>query len=139
MRKATHFVLLFTSLLLLITALVQAQISPTPSFPSADQTICAGNVPPDGTVIVATGSSPQCGGSCRGRQVDKIHGAVMVICAQQPIPIGYELQSVTSAPACNCIGEDDNAYVIRRTGPEPSTSPTPQPETNGERSSPSNR
>lgn len=77
------------------------------------QTICAGNIPPEGTIITATGNSVDCGGSCRARQIEPLRGHIMVICAQQPIPDEYEIQSVTSTPACNCLGEDDNAYVIR--------------------------
>jgi hypothetical protein len=37
----------------------------------------------------------------------------MVICAQQPIPENYSLESVTSSPSCECLGQQDNAYVIR--------------------------
>jgi hypothetical protein len=80
------------------------------------QTICAGNIPPEGTVITATGNSVDCGGSCRARQIEPVRGQIMVICAQQPIPERYEIQSVTSSPACNCLGEDDNAYVLRAIG-----------------------
>lgn len=77
------------------------------------QTICAGNIPPEGTVITATGNSVDCGGSCRARQIEPVRGQIMVICAQQPIPDEYEIQSVTTSPACNCLGEEDNAYVLR--------------------------
>ena len=80
------------------------------------QTICAGNIPPEGTVITATGNSVDCGGSCRARQIEPIRGQIMVVCAQQPIPDRYEIQSVTTSPACNCLGEDDNAYVLRAVG-----------------------
>ena len=38
----------------------------------------------------------------------------MVICAGQSIPQYYETESTTTVPACNCIGDEDNAYVIRR-------------------------
>jgi len=86
--------------------------APTPSEASG-QTICAGNIPPEGTIITATGNSVDCGGSCRARQIEPLHGHIMVICAQQPIPDNYEIQSLTTTPACNCIGEEDNAYVIR--------------------------
>jgi hypothetical protein len=33
----------------------------------------------------------------------------------QPIPDGYELENLTSVPACDCVGAQDNAYVIRET------------------------
>ncbi|HXN87091.1 MAG TPA: hypothetical protein VN867_13540, partial [Candidatus Binataceae bacterium] len=86
------------------------------------QIICAGNIPPEGTIITATGNSVECGGSCRARRIEQVHGHIMVICAQQPVPDNYEIQSLTSTPACNCLGEEDNAYVIRAvTG----TLPTP--------------
>ena len=86
---------------------------PAPPPGPSGQTICAGNIPPEGTIITATGNSVDCGGSCRARQIEPLHGHIMVICAQQPIPDNYEIQSVTTTPACNCIGEEDNAYVIR--------------------------
>ncbi|MHB8381112.1 MAG: hypothetical protein ACYDC3_02055 [Candidatus Binataceae bacterium] len=38
----------------------------------------------------------------------------MVICAHQPVPEGYALDSVTTSPDCRCLGDEDNAYVIRR-------------------------
>jgi hypothetical protein len=37
------------------------------------------------------------------------------ICAGQPLPDGYELENLTSVPACDCVGAQDNAYVIRET------------------------
>lgn len=88
-------------------------------------TICAGNVPPEGMVIASTGNSVICGGSCRSRQVIPIKGAIMVICAQQPIPKDYEIQSVTTSPSCMCLGDDDNAFVIRAAN---GTLPTPLPQ-----------
>ncbi len=86
---------------------------PFPSKPNA-LIICAGDVPPDDMVITATGTSVTCAGSCRSRQIEPVDGPVMVICADQPIPKFYETQSVTTLPACNCIADQDNAYVIRR-------------------------
>jgi hypothetical protein len=91
----------------------QAAPEPTPAFELGGQTICAGNIPPEGTIITATGNSVDCGGSCRARRIEPLHGHIMVICAQQPIPDDYEIQSLTTTPMCNCIGEEDNAYVIR--------------------------
>lgn len=41
---------------------------------------------------------------------------VIKICAGQPIPKGYVLESLTTTPACECVGSDDNAYVIRYVG-----------------------
>ena len=75
--------------------------------------VCAGNTPPSGTVITATGSSPVCSGSCQARKVQPVNGDIMIICAQQPIPPNYVLESVTSTPQCKCLGDHDNAYVIR--------------------------
>jgi len=39
---------------------------------------------------------------------------MMVICGGQPIPDDYEIESITTTPRCGCLGEHDNAYVIRR-------------------------
>ena len=96
----------------------QANPEATPSFEPSGQTICAGNIPPEGTIITATGNSIDCGGSCRARRIQPLHGHIMVICSQQPIPDNYEIQSVTTTPSCNCIGEEDNAYVFAPS-PEP--------------------
>ena len=112
---------LFILVNLLIAATVSGQTMPPgnpgpqpfPSKPNA-LTICAGNVPPDNMVITATGNSPQCAGSCRARQVEPVEGPVMIICSGQPLPEFYEIESVTSTPACTCLSEEDNAYVIRR-------------------------
>ena len=95
------------------------------SFPTKPNalTICAGNVPPENMVITATGTSFTCSGSCRSRQIEPAQGPIMVICAGQPIPQYYETESVTNSPACNCLGDQDNAYVIRRV----SSAPTPTP------------
>jgi hypothetical protein len=97
---------------------------PFPSKPNA-LTICAGDVPPDDMVVTASGTSVTCAGSCRSRQIEPVDGPVMVICAGQPIPRFYETQSVTTVPACNCIADQDNAYVIRRG----IGAPTPTPAT----------
>jgi hypothetical protein len=48
----------------------------------------------------------------------------MVICAGQPIPQYYETESTTTTAACNCIGEEDNAYVIRRMNGAPTPTPS---------------
>ena len=81
----------------------------------AESTICAGNLPPEGMVITAAGTSEICPGACRTRVTEPAESLIMVICADQPVPSGYELESITSVPACSCIAEQDNAYVIRRT------------------------
>ena len=83
--------------------------APTPQT----EVICAGDRPPSGTVITATGTSSICSGSCRARQIQPPQGDVMVICAHQPIPDGYILDSVTTTPDCACAGDKDNAYMIR--------------------------
>ena len=125
--------LLFVSIIVLLASTAASQTSavrPAPaasslSFPTKPQAliICAGNVPPDNMAITATGTSYTCSGSCRSRQVEPVWGPIMVICAGQPIPQYYETESITSTPACDCLGEQDNAYVIRRL----STAPTPSP------------
>jgi len=83
---------------------------------AAGPNMCAGNLPPEGMVITATGSSDSCPGSCRARQTELAQLAIMVICEGQPIPDGYEIEEFTSTPACDCLGDQDNAYVIRRLG-----------------------
>jgi len=113
----------FISLILLVGASALGQTLPEsqnpntelpfPSKPNA-LVVCAGDVPPDDMVITATGTSVTCAGSCRSRQIEPVEGPVMVICAGQPIPRYWETQSVTTLPACNCIADQDNAYVIRR-------------------------
>jgi hypothetical protein len=81
---------------------------------AGDETICAGNVPADGSVITATGTTSFCDGSCRARVTEPADGPVMVICTGQPIPDQYEIESITTTPLCACLGERDNAYIIRR-------------------------
>ena len=94
--------------------------------------VCAGNVPPENMVITATGTSFTCSGSCRSREVEPAQGPIMIICAGQPIPQFYETESVTSSPACNCLGDQDNAYVIRRLNTAPTPSPAQSPMLQGE-------
>jgi hypothetical protein len=118
--------LLIAFFFLFATSPVHAQF-PTPLPREPQQTICAGNTPPEGMIITETGNSPICGGSCRSRQIERVHGGIMVICAQQPLPHNYEIQSVTSNPACSCLGDEDNAYVIRaKNGTLPTPTPLPQ-------------
>lgn len=64
--------------------------------------------------MIKTGTNELCGGSCRARTLAPVVGAIMIICAQQPIPPGYSLDSVTSTPDCRCLGDGENAYVIRK-------------------------
>jgi len=136
---------LFIPIILLIAASVVGQTLPetlppqslpatqsppaTQSLPAKPNTLsmCAGDVPPENMVITATGTSVICAGSCRGRLVEPVEGPVMVICAGQPIPQYYETESVTTSPACNCIGDQDNAYVIRRRNDAPAPTPTVLP------------
>jgi hypothetical protein len=99
---------------------------PFPSKPNA-LVICAGDVPPEDMVITATGTSVTCAGACRSRQIEPVDGPVMVICAGQPIPKFWETQSVTTLPACNCIADQDNAYVIRRGAGAPTPTPAAFP------------
>jgi hypothetical protein len=111
----------------------QPQVTATPlPFPTRPDAliICAGNVPPENMAITATGTSFTCSGSCRSRQVDLVEGPIMIICAGQPIPQYYETESITSSPACNCLGDQDNAYVIRRLATAPSPTPTQTQESN---------
>lgn len=104
---------------------------PTPGATSTPQravVICAGNTAPAGTVVTATGSSPVCSGSCQARKIQPVRGDIMIICARQPIPRNYVLESVTTAPRCNCLGDQDNAYVIRlATTPTPTSTPLGAP------------
>jgi hypothetical protein len=122
---------LFILLILSIVTSAMAQ-APTPEPPNPQTmpekpnaiTICAGNVPPQDMVITATGTSSNCAGSCRARTVEPVQGPIMVICAGQPIPHYYETESTTTTPACNCIGDEDNAYVIRRMNNAPTPTPS---------------
>jgi hypothetical protein len=89
--------------------------SPTPYRAAAQpQVACAGDVIPAHTVITATGTSSRCLGQCTARQFQRVHGELMVICAHQAIPRGYTIDSYTTTAKCACLGEQDNAYVIRK-------------------------
>ncbi len=78
------------------------------------QIACSEDVLPEKMVITATGTSPVCRGSCRARRLEPVRGSMMIICANQPIPKDYDLDSVTTTPDCQCLGNEDNAYVIRK-------------------------
>ncbi|MGH7838522.1 MAG: hypothetical protein ACREQC_11970, partial [Candidatus Binataceae bacterium] len=78
--------------------------------------LCADDTVPDGVAITATGTATSCAGACRARRTEPVCGAVVKICAGQPIPRGYILDSITSMPACACLAAEDNAYVIRYVG-----------------------
>jgi hypothetical protein len=80
--------------------------------------VCADDVVPFGTAVTATGTAPSCDGSCRAREIKPVCGLVMKICAGQPVPRGYVLDSITSMPGCQCLGHDNDAYVIRYIGPD---------------------
>ena len=82
------------------------------------EVLCADDLVPPGMVVTATGTAPSCDGSCRAREIKPVCGLVMKICAGQPIPKGYTLDSITSMPGCQCLGYEDDAYVIRYTGPD---------------------
>jgi hypothetical protein len=88
-----------------------------PAYVSAE-VLCADDVVPFGMAVTATGTAPSCDGSCRAREISPVCGLVMKICAGQPIPKDYTLDSITSMPGCQCLGFDDDAYVIRYTGPD---------------------
>jgi hypothetical protein len=80
------------------------------------EVICADDVAPKGMIIAATGTAASCAGACRAREMKPACGPIIKICAGQPIPKGYILESITTTPACECVGSDDNAYVIRYVG-----------------------
>jgi hypothetical protein len=82
------------------------------------EVLCADDLVPFGMAVTATGTAPSCDGSCRAREIKPVCGLVMKICAGQPIPKGYTLDSITSLPGCQCLGYDEDAYVIRYTGPD---------------------
>ena len=84
--------------------------------PALAELVCADDLLPEGMVVTATGTSPSCAGSCRAREMKPVCGPVMKICASQPIPKGYVLDSITTTPGCQCVGAEDNAYVIRYVG-----------------------
>jgi hypothetical protein len=98
----------------LAASLIIAALLPVKSI-AAGPTICAGNIPPDGMVITATGTSDSCPRLCRARDTQPAQLSITVICAGQAIPDGYELENLTSVPACDGVGAQDNAYVIRET------------------------
>jgi hypothetical protein len=77
------------------------------------EVLCADDIVPAGMAVTATGTAASCAGACRAREVEPACGPVMKICAGQPVPAGYVLDSITTMPACQCLGSQDNAYVIR--------------------------
>jgi hypothetical protein len=83
---------------------------------ASGEIVCADDLAPEGMAVTTTGTSPNCAGSCRAREMEPVCGPVMKICAGQPIPDGYLLDSITTTPACACVGTEDNAYVIRYVG-----------------------
>jgi glycine/D-amino acid oxidase-like deaminating enzyme len=119
-----------TSTILILAILSLA----SPSIAGSRDThiVCSEDVLPADTVVVATGTSPVCHGSCRARKIEPVRGSIMIICANQPIPKDYALDSVTTTPDCRCLGNEDNAYVIRKLEShereqEEGISPTPPP------------
>jgi hypothetical protein len=97
----------------MVAGLVFLLASTNAGAQSEENIMCAGNVAPPGMVITATGTAPSCSGSCQARKLTPACGVVLKICAGQPVPKGYEIDGVTSTPACDCLGREDNAYVIR--------------------------
>src|ERR1035437_9912807 len=101
----------------------------------AAEIVCAEDIAPSDMVVTATGTSSVCHGSCRARKLELVRGPIMIICAQQPVPQGYVLDSITTSPSCRCLGDEDNAYAIRRgemnlgeTPPIAAPLPSPLPE-----------
>lgn len=80
--------------------------------------LCADDIVPEGMAVTATGTAASCAGSCRAREIKPVCGPIMKICAGQPIPKGYIVDSVTTLPACLCLGSEGDAYVIRYVGPK---------------------
>jgi len=78
------------------------------------QIVCSEDVIPDNMIVTATGTSPVCRGSCRARRIEPVQGSIMIICANQPVPKNYGLDSITTTPDCQCIGAEDNAYIIKK-------------------------
>jgi hypothetical protein len=87
----------------------------------AAETVCADDLVPEGMAVTATGTTATCAGACRARETQAVCGALMKICAGQSIPKGYIVDSVTTVPACQCLGSEDNAYVIRYVGTKDET------------------
>jgi hypothetical protein len=86
------------------------------SHPASAQIICEDDITPEGMAVITTGTSPTCAGSCSAREIKPVCGPVIKMCAGQPIPKGYVLDSITTTPGCTCLGAEDNAYVIRYVG-----------------------
>ncbi len=133
LRKLIVTLVPISLLALLTIPLSSAQNLPPPSYgqpypPMVQPTpgavvVCAGDTPPKGMVITATGSSSVCAGSCTARKIEPLTGSIMIICGRQPIPDHYTLESITTSPQCKCLGDLDNAYVIRSL-PTPTPSPS---------------
>ncbi|MBV8773659.1 MAG: hypothetical protein JO166_15230 [Deltaproteobacteria bacterium] len=95
--------------------------------------VCADDVIPSGMAVTATGTAASCAGACRAREIEPVCGPIMKICAGQPVPKGYALDSITTMPACRCLGASDDGYVIRYTGNDDQTV-SPYRETDPEQS-----
>jgi hypothetical protein len=87
----------------------------------AAETVCADDLVPEGMAVTASGTTATCAGACRAREAQAVCGPLMKICAGQSIPKGYIVDSVTTVPACQCLGSEDNAYVIRYVGTKDET------------------
>ena len=102
------------------------------SGPALAEVICADGVVPAGMAVTATGTTSACAGACRARETQAVCGPVMKICAGQPIPKGYVVDSVTTMPACQCIGPDENAYVIQYVGTRDESGLAPDTDTSSD-------
>jgi hypothetical protein len=103
---------------LALTSLAAALVFGSWWFPlrAGAEILCADDTIPEGMAITATGTVATCAGACRARRTEAVCGPIMKICADQPIPRGYVLDSLTSMPGCQCLGLEDNGYVIRYVG-----------------------
>jgi len=84
--------------------------------PAVAEIMCADDTVPEGMIVAATGTAATCSGACRARELKPACGRILKICGDQPVPKGYVLDSITTMPACSCVGTEDNAYVIRYVG-----------------------
>ena len=104
-----------TKLVLCLTTLLSfTAVGTVLAVSKQSHVVCSEDVIPDDMVVTATGTSPLCKGSCRARRIEPIRGPIMIICANQAVPKDYSLDSVTSTPDCQCLGNEDNAYVVKK-------------------------
>ena len=118
----------------MIPSQAQSQLQSQSQPPPQPLIVCSEDVIPNNMIIVATGTSPACRGSCRARKVEPVRGSIMIVCANQAVPERWVLDSVTTSPDCTCLGDEDNAYVIKLNETHendeesiPTAAPTPAP------------